>query len=1211
MVSRGKILELLRPDDSGKLQIVLSVEIFGQIRSLAAFRLTGAQKDYLVVGSDSGRFVVLEYHKDKNKLEAIQMETFGKSGCRRIVPGQFLAIDPRGRAAMIGACEKQKLVYVFNRDNAANLTISSPLEAHKSHTLVFALCAVDCGFDNPMFAAIELDYSDADQDSSGEAAAEAQKHLTFYELDLGLNHVVRKWTEPVDNGANLLVPVPGGADGPSGVLVCAENFLIYKKENHPDVRVVIPRRADLPGDRGVLLVCHATHKLKNMFFFLLQSEYGDIYKVTVEYKTVGEMETVTEVKMKYFDTIPTCVSICVLKTGFLFAASEFANHALYQFQGIGDGEDDVESSSLTLMETEEGFQPVFFEPRPLRNLTPIDDMPSISPVMDLQAASVGAEETPALLAACGRGPRSSLRVLRQGVSLTEMAVSPLPGHPSAVWTVRTSTSSNYDAYIVVSFANATLVLSIGETVEEVNDSGFLGTTPSLRVGLLGEDSFMQAHPQGLRHIRADRRVNEWKTPGRKTVTQVAANLRQVVLALTGGELVYFEMEMTGQLVEVDKKEMASEIACLDVGKVPEGRQRSRFLAVGSFDNTVRIFSLDPDNCLGMLATQAVAAAPESLLILDTAFGAGAGAGPESSSEETPAATGPDGSSLFLNIGLSNGVLLRTEVDRVTGQLSDTRTRFLGARAPKLFGTTVRGREAMLALSTRPWLGYMDAGRFVLAPLSYEALEYAAPFASQQCPEGMVAIAQSSLRIVTVERLGETFNQTSCKLRYTPRSMAILASSPSSPDSVEQPSTVVVVGSDHACASLAQVEEARVLQKHAQKAAAKSGMEVDGEEEEDEDDDEDEGMTPEEQFGAPKDSEGQWASCIQVVDAKAASVLSSIELEGNEAAMNVCTCSFPKLGPQPVVVVGTVTDLSFYPRESSGGYLHLYAVASDGGSLNLIHKTPIDGIPAAICGFQDKLLVGMGKILRLYDLGKKKLLRKCELRTFPTFITTIKVLGDRIYVGDNQHSLHWVKYRAKDNLMYCFADDVTPRWVTTAITLDYNTVAAGDKFGNLVVCRLPAEVSDEVEEDPTGGKIVAHQAFLNGAPHKLEPVAQFHVGETVLSLTKAELQPGGQEVVVYATGMGGLGALLPFTAREDVDFFSHLELHLRQENPPLCGRDHMHFRSYYFPVKDVIDGDLCEQYATLSNELQRKIADELDRTPSEILKKLEDIRQRIC
>jgi splicing factor 3B subunit 3 len=75
----------------------------------------------------------------------IHQETYGKSGARRIVPGQYLAVDPKGRAVMIAAVEKSKLVYVLNRDTAANLTISSPLEAHKSHTLCFALVALDMG----------------------------------------------------------------------------------------------------------------------------------------------------------------------------------------------------------------------------------------------------------------------------------------------------------------------------------------------------------------------------------------------------------------------------------------------------------------------------------------------------------------------------------------------------------------------------------------------------------------------------------------------------------------------------------------------------------------------------------------------------------------------------------------------------------------------------------------------------------------------------------------------------------------------------------------------------------------------------------------------------------------------------------------------------------------------------------------------------------
>ena len=103
-------------------------------------------------------------------------------------------------------------------------------------------------------------------------------------------------------------------------------------------------------------------------------------------------------------------------------------------------------------------------------------------------------------------------------------------------------TDEFDAYIVVSFVNATLVLSIGETVEEVTDSGFLGTTPTLCCSTLGDDALVQVYPEGIRHIRADKRVNEWKALGKKTVIKCAVNRRQVVIASSGGELVYFEMD---------------------------------------------------------------------------------------------------------------------------------------------------------------------------------------------------------------------------------------------------------------------------------------------------------------------------------------------------------------------------------------------------------------------------------------------------------------------------------------------------------------------------------------------------------------------------------------------------------------------------------------------------------------------------------------------
>ena len=83
---------------------------------------------------------------------------------------------------------------------------------------------------------------------------------------------------------------------------------------------------------------------------------------------------------------------------------------------------------------------------------------------------------------------------------------------------------------------------------------------------------------------------------------------------------------------------------------------------------------------------------------------------------------------------------------------------------------------------------------------------------------------------------------------------------------------------------------------------------------------------------------------------------------------------------------------------------------------------------------------------------------------------------------------------------------------------------------------------------------------------MDILCNIHIGETALSLQKATLIPGGSESLVYTTLSGTVGVLVPFTSREDHDFFQALEMHLRSENPPLCGRDHLAFRSFYFPVK---------------------------------------------
>lgn len=161
----------------------------------------------------------------------------------------------------------------------------------------------------------------------------------------------------------------------------------------------------------------------------------------------------------------------------------------------------------------------------------------------------------------------------------------------------------------------------------------------------------------------------------------------------------------------------------------------------------------------------------------------------------------------------------------------------------------------------------------------------------------------------------------------------------------------------------------------------NGGEADGEEEE-------EGATGETYIRGPvPPSEGKWASCVRVVDSGTLETLELLELANNEVAVSVCTVAFHDRGGEVFICVGTVTDLFLHPRKHSACTVHVYRLFES--RLVLLHKTPVEDIPKAMTEFKGfgRLVVGVGKSLKMYDLGKKQLLRKAENRTFPNMIVS--------------------------------------------------------------------------------------------------------------------------------------------------------------------------------------------------------------------------------
>ena len=1159
LIRGDRFLELVRVNaQTGKLEQVVSSAslsgeessfsfggvqpVFGTIRSVAVLRLPGeSNRDFLVIGSDAGGSAVLTVRQDAGsgllRWERVIDHLHGRSGSRRDVPGQFVAVDPRGRALLTAALDSRKFAHTVSRERDS-LRLSSPLEAHRPGHLCEALVAVDAGVEHhPAFAAIEVDYGEADEAQAQQPKTPLEGHqvlkqLVYYELDQGLNQIVRKWSEPLPEDATGLLAVPGGSDGPGGVVVLGLSELQYRRPQRPVVSLSLPSQLS-----GSFVTATCLVKVKNVFFFLLQFESGDLFKLSLTPEQL-------HLQMRYFDTIPMASGLAVLRSGFLFAASQAGpSHALYRIVGLADGEGVTQYCSDTVND-----QP-YERNESLTNLSLVDSLPHWGPVTDARIVNLSGEETPQIYTAHAESAgAASLSISRWGMALEELVSTELPSEFGAIRGVWKLPSDEHR--LLVSFAECSFVLSVdlesGEVgqVDVESDSfasqlrlesnlfagslgkGALGRQEAFSNFTLGDAAFIQGFKDGFNLIsKKDNSLREWRPAQGTFIVAAAFNARQIFLSLSSQELVSLSFDpSTGahqEHPEAVTEEFPLQITCLAVAPLLEGRKTTRWLVAGtSEDQAIRV--LDTESGMEVAAIQALTGAPTHLALIRDSLGA-----------------------LILHVAVEGGIWIRFHVDESSGALQHPTSRFIGPCDEPCFCSL--SANSMLALGARPWLETYDKlGRPVNAPLFFSQIAAACAFEDA----AFAAVdTDGNLRI----------------LKIVPGS----SSSPFYRQRLDLPA------------------ESGAVKKFA--------------------------VHPETGLIAVISAGG-----VSLVDAQGSRVGLAVQYHENECALAGCFVRFHDRLEENFLAVAGARDFSACPRLARGGsFIDLFPIDPQTGVLGArVHRTELEstGAPAVIASFNGRLLVGVDLDLRMYDLGRARLLRKTQAR-LPSPAVTIRSQGLRLWIGTAKHSHNLLVYRPDTNSFFAVADDPLPRAITADCVLDYESVAGADRFGNVFVDRLPVAASEALDSE-------RHFASLNGSNEKLERLVEFFVNDTIVALQRVSWAgEAGREAIWYVSVSGAVGCFVPLPTRSAASAAVDLQSTLRaltfdtdplnKQAAPLTDllhRSHLSYQSTFAPGKGVVDGDFVEQFLRLPVQLQHSIATRLDKTLAELKKQIEESRR---
>lgn len=1100
------------------------IPIFGRIASLNVFRLPGEKLDSLLILTSKYHLAILVFDRNGNPKTRASGHVADKVG-RPAETGIFTSIHESGLIGLRLYEGHLKLIQWQDGKDLKNFNVR--FEDYNVTDVAF--------LQNTEIPTVAYFY----QDLNG-------RHLKVCEIDLESRELrPAVWHQSnIEAEATLLVPIPAPY---GGLVVVGQESISYQKSQSHFISVAPPHinmarfncygRIDRTGER-----------------FLLGDMSGRLFMLLLIKDITNKEghEEIRDLKIELLGEISIPECIVYLDNSVVFIGSKF-----------GD-------SQLIRLSTE----PV--ETDPSSFVICMDTFTNLGPIRDLTFMDVDGQNQ--LICASGAFKDGSLRIIRSGIGIEEMATVELRGI-KGIFTLQID--SEIDNYLVTSFVDVThLLLFDQEELEDTQIPDFDLCKPTLWAGNFSPTRIIQINADFVQMISGDGKFHvKWLAPSRISLAATNPECGQILVA-SGAHLFYLCVR-SDELVLIDQIECPNEIACLDIS--PLGNSlRSDLFSLGFWaEHSVAIYSLRFDK-IQQLTEEKLSNEflPKSLLMI----------------------TMEDVHYLFVALG--DGTVIRYIVDLDTGLLTDPKKFALGTQPTSLRKFTSKKQAVnIFACSDRPTVIYSNNYKLSFCNVNLHTI-------SQMCPlnsefyRGCLALSDGENLIVGViddiqklhirtVPLGESVSrvvyqkETNLIAVLTSRPADTLANGHRIPQNRHSISTM---GTKH-----------NVYQQQTYPSSFTPAN------------------TPQQREMACTGIDAEVHS-LCFMDANTFECLQVLELNKQEIGLSLCTA---KLGNDttPYFALGSAVSVSDETESKQGRILVIqasYIDSMDGGiKIRIITEKEVKGAVYSITTLDNKLICTVNSTVRLFEwTPERELHLECSNFNYIQALY-LKTKGDLVLVGDLMRSICLLSYKPVDSTFEEIARDYSAEWTTACEIINSETFIAAETNYNLYCCKT--NVSAETDEDKMRLKQVGLY-FLG------EQINVFQRGSIIGSQQKdsnKDLQ--STNPIIYGTVDGGLGAIVQ-VPNSTYMFLHDLQNRIATKTHNCMRVDHSVYRSFFSERRleaatGFLDGDLIETVVEMSRELLMKIIDgmkykktddggsEMDFvTPEDVLKIIDDLAQ---